>query len=80
MNNSILTGVVRGNVIELDRDSGLPDGQRVAVTVHPTAPAQTGEGLRAAFGAWAGDDETEWREFMERLRHDRQQDRAEPAD
>jgi hypothetical protein len=53
-------GKVRGKTIELDEDPGLPDGQEVRVTVEPLpsfsgGQLPRGEGLRRAFGAWAGD-------------------------
>ena len=55
-------GRVHGRTIELDEDLGVPDGQEVRVTVEPLAspePGQLppGEGLRRAFGAWAGEAE-----------------------
>jgi hypothetical protein len=53
-------GRVHGKTIELDEDLGVPDGQEVRVTVEPLPsrePGQLppGEGLRQAFGSWAGD-------------------------
>ena len=55
-----LTGVIRGNTIELDRPSGLPDGYRVTVMLHP--PPRNGAGAsppdadpHPAFAAWADD-------------------------
>ncbi len=33
-NAGVLTGVVHGRVIELERDPGLPDGQTVTITLH----------------------------------------------
>jgi hypothetical protein len=53
-------GRAHGKTIELDEDLGVPDGQAVRVTVEPLPspePGQLppGEGLRRAFGAWAGD-------------------------
>ena len=64
-----LHGRVHGKTIELDEDLGVPDGQEVRVTVEPsppTGPGQLppGEGLRRAFGAWAGDAE-ELDKFLE---------------
>jgi hypothetical protein len=49
----MLTGIVRGKTIELERDAGLPDGQEVSVVLRPKLPP--GEGLRRAFGSWADD-------------------------
>jgi hypothetical protein len=55
-----INGRAHGKTIELDEDLGVPDGQEVRVTIEPvapTSPAQPppGEGLRRAFGTWAGD-------------------------
>ena len=55
-----ITGTVHGKTIELDHESGLPDGQRVTVvvaTAKSTEALAPGEGLRRAFGAWAEDAE-----------------------
>lgn len=51
--NNILKGIVRGKTIELEKEPGLPDGQRVSVTV--LAETASGEGLRHSFGSWAED-------------------------
>ena len=50
-------GRAHGKTIELDEDLGIPDGQEVRVTVEalPAGQLAPGEGLRRAFGAWAGD-------------------------
>lgn len=66
----IMKGTVRGKVIELEEDSGLPDGQAVSVTVtSEDAPALApGEGLRMSFGSWAEGSEG-LDEFLEQLRH-----------
>jgi hypothetical protein len=57
-----LRGIVRGKMIELESESGLPDGQAVKVTVHPVlAP---GEGLRQSAGAWADIDDREFDEWL----------------
>ncbi len=56
-----LKGKVRGHLIELDRDPGLPDGEDVTVTIERRSVAdmrQTpGDGLRSALGSWAEDGE-----------------------
>jgi hypothetical protein len=43
-------GVVHGKTIELDEETGLPDGQEVNVVVQPLEPSEQrlppGEGLR----------------------------------
>jgi hypothetical protein len=76
----MIRGFVRGKTIELDDDTGLPDGQKVAVTVRPlTCDQQTltaGEGLKRAFGGWA-DDAEDLDEFLEWNRRHRKVSRAE---
>lgn len=56
----IIKGVIRGKTVELEQESGLPDGQEVRVTMEP-APASDksvpGEGLRRSAGAWCDDTE-----------------------
>lgn len=57
-----LRGIVHGKTIELDHESGLPEGAKVSVVVQlidasissekPTDPLA---GLRASFGGWAND-------------------------
>lgn len=77
----MIRGFVRGKTIELDDETGLPDGQEVAVTVRPvTSDKQTpatGEGLKRAFGGWS-DDATELDEFLQWNRRQRKVSRAEP--
>lgn len=57
---TVLKGVVHGRTIELEDESGLPDGQEVNVIVQPaTSVSQLppGEGIRQSAGAWADDPE-----------------------
>jgi hypothetical protein len=60
-NGSDIRGVIHGKTIELDMETGLPEGQPVRVTVEPLASVERasppGQGLRRAFGAWADDAE-----------------------
>lgn len=68
-------GRAHGKTIELDEDLGVPDGQEVRVTVEPLPPPEAGqlppgEGLRRAFGAWAGDAD-ELDKFLEWNREQR---------
>jgi hypothetical protein len=60
-NANVHRGVVHGKTIELDEETGLPDGQEVSVLVQPVKPDEQrlspGEGLRRAFGGWAEDAE-----------------------
>jgi hypothetical protein len=80
MNHSlVLHGVVHGNTIELDQEPGLPDGQRVTVTVraaHDNERLPTGESLKRAFGAWA-DDAADVDEYLEWNRQQRKIGRKE---
>jgi hypothetical protein len=62
---SVLKGVVRGRIIELERESGLPEGQPVTVTVQVAEVRLVpGEGIRRSAGAWA-DDATGLDGFLE---------------
>ena len=36
-NTNVLRGVVHGRTIELDDETGLPDGQQVKITVQPVS-------------------------------------------
>jgi hypothetical protein len=79
-----MRGLVRGKTIELEEAPGLPDGQRVGVTIEPlpaAGPGQLppGEGLRRAFGAWAGDAE-ELDKFLEWNRQQRKVGRGRAED
>ena len=75
-----LRGRVRGKMIELDEETGLPDGQAVAVSVQPLTESgrrwPPGEGLRRAFGAWADDGE-ELDKYLAWNRQQRKIDRPE---
>lgn len=68
-------GVIRGSTIELERAPGLPDGQRVNVTVEPAPENRApGDGIRQSAGAWA-DDEHGLDAYLEWARQQRKQDR-----
>ena len=74
-----INGVVHGRTVELERESGLPDGQQVSVTMKPAGGGGTlppGEGLRRAFGAWA-DDAVELDKYLEWNRRQRRRSRKE---
>jgi hypothetical protein len=74
---TIFKGVVHGRIIELDHEPGLPDGEKVTVTVEVAANGlPPGEGLRRAFGAWADDPEG-LDEFLEWNRQQRKPARGE---
>jgi len=72
-------GIVHGKTIELTRESGLPDGQKVAVTVQAISHEEActpGDGLRRAFGEWAEDGE-ELDRYLEWNRDQRKHGRPE---
>ena len=57
-------GVVHGKTIELDEETGLPDGQQVTITVQPVSDTEVlarrlppAEGIRRFAGGWADDAE-----------------------
>jgi len=55
---TILEGVVHGKMIELEREPGLPDGQKVTVSIQPSPLDRSlapGEGIRRSAGAWTDD-------------------------
>jgi hypothetical protein len=72
----LLRGVIHGRTIELDSESGLPDGQRVAVAVRPLVSASSAALLQRAFGAWA-DDAGELDQFLAWNRLQRREGRSE---
>jgi hypothetical protein len=78
----VLKGVIRGKIIELEQEPGLPDGQAVAVTVEPvgTATSPTSpeamEGLRRSAGGWSDDPEG-LDQYLEYLRQQRKVGRRE---
>ena len=71
-----LRGVVRGNTIKFEADTGLTDGQEVQVTVSPALSPE--EAIRRTAGAWAEDGE-ELDKYLEEVRRNRKQGRAEPS-
>lgn len=64
----IRVGVVHGKTIELDHETGLPDGQTVTVTFAPIQREKRlppGEGIRRSAGGWSDDpasleEDLEW--------------------
>ncbi len=56
-----IKGIIHGRTIELEEESGLPDGQEVCVTLEAVARATSPtsaaalEALRRAAGAWSDD-------------------------
>jgi hypothetical protein len=65
MSTASLTGIVRGNAIELDQPSGLAEGQRVVIDVIEVQTTSAGEGIRQSAGTWA----EAGREFDQWLQH-----------
>jgi hypothetical protein len=70
-----ISGVVRGTSIELNSPTGLPEGQRVIVTILPVdLPVVDGkvqfEGVWRSLGSWAsaGADFDEWKAEREAKR------------
>jgi hypothetical protein len=78
---TILKGTVHGKTIELELESGLPDGQQVTVSLEP-APAvrevdnSAQAALKRAAGSWADDREGLDR-FLEWNRQQRKVQRRE---
>jgi hypothetical protein len=78
---TVLRGTVHGKTIELEAESGLPEGQQVTVLLEP-APSQSAAGespleaLKRAAGGWSDDPEG-----LERfLQWNRQQRKANRRD
>ena len=65
-----LNGVIRGSRIELEQETGLPDGARVSVQIEhrPVALEAVRRAVDELCGAWAQDDSLEaiFREIHER--------------
>jgi hypothetical protein len=82
MQSNVHRGVVHGKTIELDDETGLPDGQEVSVMLQPVKQGEQrlppGEGLRRAFGGWAEDTE-ELDAYLEWNRQQRKKSRPEIA-
>ncbi len=74
-----LRGVVRGKIIELSTDTGLPEGQEVSVSLQPVSPGvPVGEGIRSSAGGWA-DDPAGLDEYLEWNRAQRKATRQGPT-
>lgn len=80
MSNRVLRGVVHGNIIELEADAGVSDGEQVEVVVRRVVPQgqEAGEGLLRTEGALA--DDSEWDSIMEEVRQNRRQERRSQWD
>jgi hypothetical protein len=75
MTNKVLRGTVHGNIIELEDDAGISDGEQVEIIVRRVTPhgGQLGEGLLRTQGALAND--SEWDSIMEKIQQSRKQER-----
>jgi hypothetical protein len=79
---TLLKGVVHGRTIELEQEPGLPDGEKVSVTIEPlpvgAIPPRLppGEGIRRSAGGWA-DDAEGLDEYLDWNREQRKQSRPE---
>lgn len=72
-----IRGIAHGKTIELEQDSGLPEGQSVVVVVRPVKErVDLTEKLKRSFGAWADDDEG-LDEYLEWNRQQRKKSRPE---
>jgi hypothetical protein len=69
----IVKGVVHGRTIELERESGLPEGKAVSVVLRPAL--QPGEGLQLSFGTWR-DDAAGLEDFLKAVYRDRDKNAA----
>ena len=66
----IIRGIIHGRTIELDRNPGIGDGQKVEVILRPERSAQQwGEGIRRSAGALA--DFPEMDAIMEEIQQER---------
>ncbi|HEX7376781.1 MAG TPA: hypothetical protein VF278_06695 [Pirellulales bacterium] len=54
---NVFRGTVHGKTIELERESGLPDGESVTVVVQAGTRKRLplGEGIRRSAGGWSDD-------------------------
>jgi hypothetical protein len=83
MTTTVFEGVVRGRVVELDHESGLPQGQRVSVSLQaegklPPSPADAETLARLKSAARLSADESkDLDKFLEWSREQRKRDRSE---
>ena len=71
--NASLNGIIHGKTIELEQETGMPDGTRVQVAVVSRSNLSPGDSLRRAFGSWSDDPEG-IEEFLKQVRRDRDND------
>lgn len=83
MNSTTFHGTAHGRVIELDAESGLPEGQPVRVTLEPAtangsvADADRLARLKRAAGGWANDDAADLDQYLVWNRQRRKSPRRE---
>ena len=80
MTKTVMKGVVHGRTIELETESGLPDGQTVSVIVQAIAANESQaifEAFKRSAGGWAGDDPQGLEQFREQTRRQRKVHRPE---
>ncbi len=72
---STLTGTVHGRMIELERDTSLPDGARVRISLEPVELSSPSGQAQAAIlesaGAWSDADDSEFDRWLESTRQTR---------
>lgn len=74
---TMLRGVIHGKTIELQGETGLPDGQEVTLSIYPAIPKlPPGKGIRRSAGGWA-DDAEELDKYLEWTRQQRKASRPE---
>lgn len=71
-----VTGVVHGKTIELQEETGLPEGQAVAVSIRPLTPS--GEGIRLSAGGWEEATGDEFRQWMGEIQKGRESMSSDP--
>jgi hypothetical protein len=81
---TMMKGTVRGKIIELETEPGLPDGQQVTVMVEPMPrpgilAESPSEALKRAAGSWS-DDPDGLDRFLEWNRQQRKIDRRPLAE
>lgn len=84
--SSIMVGTIRGRTIELDRETGFVDGQRLTVTLEVDVPLSLRDAstvIEDCAGAWADAEAVEfsrWEEETARLRRTASRDQMVIAD
>jgi len=69
-----VSGIVHGRTIELEKDLGIADGEKVEVTIRNTSNGGRGEGLRRCAGALASQWTSEDDRILEEIYRDRKRE------